>query len=73
MVPLRWATASTIIRETTMNDTNLQLPAHPGEVLREWMTGNGKTITQTADLFYVRDWPLTPSRPWVRRRNPPHP
>ena len=32
-----------------MNDTNLQLPAHPGEVLREWMTGNGKTIAETAD------------------------
>ena len=34
-----------------MNDTNLQLPAHPGEVLREWMTGNGKTIAETADLL----------------------
>ena len=34
-----------------MNETNLQLPAHPGEVLREWMTGNGKTIAETADLL----------------------
>ena len=51
MVPLRWATASTIIGETTMNDTNLQLPAQPGEVLREWITGNAKTIAQTADLL----------------------
>ena len=34
-----------------MNDTNLQLPAHPGEVLREWIRGNGKTIAETADLL----------------------
>ena len=34
-----------------MNDTNLQLPAHPGEVLREWIRGNGKTIAETAELL----------------------
>ena len=34
-----------------MNDMNLQLPAHPGEVLREWIRGNGKTIAETAGLL----------------------
>ena len=34
-----------------MNDPNLSLPAHPGEVLRDWMRGNGKTIAETAQLL----------------------
>ena len=34
-----------------MNDPELLVPAHPGEVLREWMRGNGKTIAETADLL----------------------
>ncbi len=34
-----------------MNNSNLQLPAHPGEVLREWMRGNDKTIAETAALL----------------------
>ena len=34
-----------------MDDTKPYLPAHPGEVLREWMRGNGKTITETAGLL----------------------
>ena len=36
-----------------MNNVNLQLPAHPGEVLREWMRGNNKTIAETAALLGV--------------------
>ena len=42
------STLSTTIEKTTMNKSNLQLPAHPGEVLREWMRGNDKTIAETA-------------------------
>ena len=36
-----------------MNDTTPRLPAHPGEVLRDWMRGNRKTITETAVLLGV--------------------
>ena len=36
-----------------MNDTTPQLPAHPGEVLRDWMRGNRKTIAETAVLLGV--------------------
>ena len=35
-----------------MNETFL-LPAHPGEVLRDWMRGNHMTIVATADLLGV--------------------
>lgn len=34
-----------------VNNSNMQLPAHPGEVLREWMRGSGKTIAETAALL----------------------
>lgn len=36
-----------------MNETTLLLPAHPGEVLRDWMRGNEMTIAATADLLGV--------------------
>lgn len=45
------STSSITIETTTMNNPNLQLPAHPGEVLREWMRGNDKTIAETAALL----------------------
>lgn len=45
------STSSMTIETTTMNDFNLQIPAHPGEVLREWMRGNNKTIAETAALL----------------------
>ncbi|MYE23313.1 MAG: HigA family addiction module antidote protein [Gammaproteobacteria bacterium] len=35
-----------------MDETTL-LPAHPGEVLRDWMRGNHMTISATADLLGV--------------------
>lgn len=34
-----------------MSNLDLQLPAHPGEVLREWMRGNDKTVAETAALL----------------------
>ena len=45
------STSSTTIDAMTMNNPNLQLPAHPGEVLREWIKGNDKTIAETAALL----------------------
>ena len=36
-----------------MKETPLPLPAHPGEVLRDWMRGNHMTIAATADLLGV--------------------
>ncbi len=45
------STSSIIIEATTMSNPNLQLPAHPGEVLREWIKGNDKTIAETAALL----------------------
>ncbi len=45
------STSSITIEATTMNNPKLQLPAHPGEVLREWMRGNDKTIAETAALL----------------------
>ena len=34
-----------------MSNLDSQLPAHPGEVLREWMRGNDKTVAETAALL----------------------
>lgn len=34
-----------------MNNSDMQLPAPPGEVLRGWMRGNDKTIAETAVLL----------------------
>lgn len=36
-----------------MSETTFLLPAHPGEVLRDWMRGNEMTIAATADLLGV--------------------
>ena len=45
------STLSITIKAAIMNNPDFQLPAHPGEVLREWMRGNDKTIAETAALL----------------------
>ena len=45
-----------------MNETTSLLPAHPGEVLRDWMRGNHMTIVATADLLGVSASQLAPCR-----------
>ena len=34
-----------------MSNPDLRLPAHPGEVLRDFIRGNGKTIAETAAML----------------------